>query len=127
VPFRALLAELVDRTPGARGAIFCDYEGESVELALAEPQPAGFEPLSIYDMKICGAQLAAVWIQLDERSRQQKAGRLLELQLGARQGTLHCCSVKDGYYLTLLTAPGPASGRATRALRKIAEQFAQEM
>jgi hypothetical protein len=127
VPFRALLAELVDRTPGARGAIFCDFEGESVELALAEPPPPGFEPLTVYDMKICGAQLAAVWIQLDERSRQQSAGPLLELQLGAPRGTLHCCTVKDGYYLTLLTAPGKASGPATRALRRIAVRFAEEM
>src|SRR5438477_7740603 len=51
VPFRRMLGSLLERTKGARGAVFCDFEGEFVELVIADPA------ISDYDMKICGAQV----------------------------------------------------------------------
>ena len=127
MPFRSLLAELVANAPGARGAIFCDYEGENVDLAVADPQPPRCGPLSNYDLKVCGAQFAAVWLLLQERNRNQGAGSLCELRVRAERGTLLCRSVRDGYYLTLLLSPGPSATTAGLALARTATRFAEEM
>src|SRR5215470_479527 len=58
VPFRRMLDELVARAQGARGAVFCDFEGEFVELVVADPA------LTDYDMKVYGAHMAAAWVNL---------------------------------------------------------------
>jgi hypothetical protein len=127
VPFRQLLGELVAAVPGARGAIFCDYEGESVDLHVAEPQPAGCGALSLYDLKVCGAQLTAAWLLLQERSKDHGAGLLDALRLRTDQGTLLCAAVKGSYYLTLLLAPATPVARAALVLEKAARRFAEEM
>lgn len=127
MPFRALLAELVANAPGARGAIFCDYEGENVDLAVADPQPPRCGPLSVYDLKVCGAQFAAVWLLLQERNQTQGAGSLCELRVRAEHGTLLCRSVKDGYYVTLLLSPSSSATGAGLSLARIALRFADEM
>jgi hypothetical protein len=127
VPFRALLTELVARTPGARGAIFCDHEGESVELALVRAPPPDCEPLTPFDLRICGAQFAAVWLLLEEQSSQKEAGHLQEVKVRSGDGTMLCRVVKDGYYVMLLLAPKSASERSAVELRRLAERFAAEM
>ena len=127
MPFRSLLAALVANAPAARGAIFCDYEGENVDLAVADPQPPRCGELSVYDLKVCGAQLAAVWLLIQERNRQQGAGQLTELRVRAELGTLLCHAVKDGCYLTLLLGPGPRAGSASLLLARTAARFAEEM
>jgi hypothetical protein len=127
VPFRLLLGELVEALPGARGAVFCDYEGESVDLFVAAPQPPGCGPLSEFDLKICGAQLTAVWTLLAERSLEHGAGRVDALHLHTDHGALLCAAVKDGYYVTLLLSPRAATAAARRRLGLLAHRFALEM
>jgi hypothetical protein len=127
VPFRALLRELVTSAPNARGAIFCDYEGENVDLAVADPQPRGCAALSDFDLKVCGASVAASWILLQQHSRAYGAGATLELKIASARGTLLCRSLPDGYYLTLLLAPGPHSEVAASVLRRMAARVEREI
>jgi hypothetical protein len=127
VPFRQLLGALVADVPGARGAIFCDYEGESVDLHVASPQPPGCGELSLYDLKVCGAQLTAAWLLLQDRSKDHGAGRLDSLRLSADHGTLLCAAAKEGYYVTLLLAPRAPTAAAALALARLARVFAGEM
>ena len=127
VPFRRLLAELLALAPGARGAVFCDYEGENVDVAVAEAPPPGCALLSVYDVKVVGAQFAAVWLLLEERGTRQGAGGVRELKLRAERGTMLCHRVKDGYYLALLLGPDPRTELAAAVLRRAAERFALEM
>ena len=127
MPFRELLGALVAGVPGARGAIFCDYEGESVDLFVAAPQPPGCGPLSVYDLKLCGAQLTAVWTMLQECSKANGAGRLDALRLAAEHGTLLCHAAKQGYYVTLLLAPRAQASMAAVAVAELARRFAEEM
>ncbi|HWT86841.1 MAG TPA: hypothetical protein VN177_13775, partial [Myxococcales bacterium] len=61
--FRRILTNLVERARGARGAVFCDQEGESVELVIRDPE------LSEYDMKVFGAQLAPIWMGLQTNAK----------------------------------------------------------
>jgi len=125
--FRSMLTELLAKLPHARAAIFCDHEGESVDWAAAAASPDGARPLSEYDVKICGAQLAASWLLLDERARLEGAGRILELELRAEQGTFLCHAVQDGYYLVVMLSASPGVSRAARTLRAAVPKFAKEM
>jgi hypothetical protein len=127
VPFRELLQGLVDGTPGARGAIFCDHEGEHVELALKAPPPAGCAEMSEWDLKICGAQLAATLLQIEEASQAMQAGAPRELRLTCGEGTLLCRLLPHQYYVLLVIAPGRAAARGSFALRETAQGVAAEM
>jgi len=113
-----MLTSLVERAPGARGAIFCDYEGESVELVLRDAQ------LSEYEMKVFGAQLASVWSDLSTTAKENGAGALVELRVGCAEGSLLCRSLPDGYYVVLLVARGAPSASAAFALRSTAGEIA---
>jgi predicted regulator of Ras-like GTPase activity (Roadblock/LC7/MglB family) len=121
VPFRRVLTTLVERAPGARGAIFCDYEGESVELVLRDAR------LSEYDMKVFGAQLAAAWLDPEADSSECGAGGILELRLWCAEGTLLCRSLREGYYVVLLVAKGAPSGPAGFLLRNAAGEMSREI
>ena len=113
-----MLTTLVERAPGARGAIFCDHEGESVELVLRDPQ------LSEFDLKIFGAQLAAVWMGLSTTAREHGMGTLAEIRVVCARGTVLCRSLPDGYYVALLVGSGSPSAFAAFALRRAAAEIA---
>jgi hypothetical protein len=128
VAFRPALRELVGRVPGARGAVFCDLQGESIDLALAEPSPSGCGDLTEYDLQLAGAQVASAWLNLHRGSVQRGAGSAVELQLHCDAGTLLCRVLREGYYLVLLLAPGkPAAGPAAFALRQAAARVVSEL
>ena len=116
-----MLTALLGRVPGSRGAVFCDHEGESVELAV------GDSGLSEYDMKVYGAQLAAPWLSAQERARDIGAGALLELEASCGAGALLCRSLPDGYYVVLLIGPHARRAPASFALRAAAAEIAQEI
>ena len=102
-----MLTALVKRVPKARGAVFCDHEGESVELVIHD------DTLSEYELKVAGAQLAA--------------GALLELQVGCGAGSLLCRALPEGYYVVLLVGEGGSGASAAFALRSVATQIASEL
>jgi predicted regulator of Ras-like GTPase activity (Roadblock/LC7/MglB family) len=116
-----MLATLVKRVSKARGAVFCDQEGESVELVIHD------DSLSEYELKVVGAQLAAVWVALQDSARDRGAGALLELQVGCGAGSLLCRALPDGYYVVLLVGQGGSGASAAFALRSAANQIASEL
>lgn len=116
-----MLTSLVERAPGARGAVFCDHEGEFVELVVRDPA------LSDYDMRVFGAQMAAAWLNLQTNSTERGAGGIVELRLGCKGGTLLCRSLRDGYYVVLVVAGGQPSAPAAFALRDAAAEIASHL
>jgi hypothetical protein len=121
MPFRRLLTTLLARVRGARGAIFCDYDGEAVELALADPK------LSEYELKVFGAQLAASWMSLGASARGHGAGGLVELRLSCAGGHLLCSALPDGYYVVLVLSRDSASAAAAFELRETSVALAAEL
>ena len=121
MPFRRVLTTLVARAPGARGAIFCDHEGESVELAV---RGGG---LSEYDMKVFGAQMAAAWSSLQQSSGEHRAGSVVEMRVSCAGGTLLCRALRDGYYVVLLLRSGSPQSSAAFFLRDTASALAAEL
>src|SRR5438105_8120606 len=120
VPFRRMLSKLMARAAGARGAVFCDYEGEFVELVISDPA------LSAYDMKVFGAQMAAAWANLQSGSSERGAGGIVEMRLACAAGTLLCRSLRDGYYVVLLLARGIPSAPAAFALEHTAVAMSRD-
>ena len=116
-----MLTALVARVPGARGAIFCDREGESIELVIRD------SALSEYDMKVFGAQVAAPWTAIDASTRERGAGALQEMQAGCVAGSLLCRSLPEGYYVVLLIGPGAPRAAAAFELRAAAAELALEI
>ena len=121
MPFRRLLRGLVERTKGARGAIFCDYEGEFVDLAIGDPT------LSEYELKVFGAQLTASWITLNSAASQRGAGGIIELRLACKNGTLLCNALPDGYYVVLVLRSNQPPAPAAFQLRKTSIELAAEL
>ncbi len=121
VGFREMLDSLVERTRGARGAVFCDFEGEFVELVVRDPG------LSDYDMKVFGAQVAAAWLNAHNGSSQKGAGDIVEMRIGCSGGTLLCRTLRDGYYVVLLLATGASAGVASWALQGTAAEISREL
>ncbi len=116
-----MLSTLIERAPGARGAVFCDFEGEFVELVVNDPV------LSDYDLKVFGATLAAAWLNLQNNSSDRGAGGIVEMRLGCAGGTLLCRSLRDGYYVVLLLARGTPSGAWAFALEHAAAEMAAQL
>ena len=116
-----MLSTLVERAPGARGAILCDYDGEFVELVVRDPE------LSHYDMRVFGAQMAAAWLNVGVRATERGAGGIVELRLTCAGGTLLCRSLRDGYYVVLVVAGGQPSAHAAFELQATVSQLATEL
>ena len=116
-----MLTSLVERVSGARGAVFCDHEGEAVEVVIRDAA------LSEYEMKVVGAQLAAVWLDLTASAQEHVVGPLIELRLGSSAGTLLCRSLPEGYYVVLLVGIGIPGSPAAFALRSAAADIATEL
>jgi predicted regulator of Ras-like GTPase activity (Roadblock/LC7/MglB family) len=117
--FRRLLTALLSRVPFARGAIFCDQEGESIELAIANGR------LTEFELKVFGAQLAAAFVSLDATAKGRGAGGFLEMRLSSDRGSLLACALPDGYYVLLVLDRGSAA--AGFELRRTARELAAEL
>jgi len=116
-----MLTALVGRVPGARGAVFCDHEGESVELVVAD------SAISEYEMKVYGAQMAAPWMSGQALAKESGAGPLLELQANCAAGSLLCRALPDGYYVVLLLRAKAPAAPASFELRAAAEMISREI
>ena len=119
MPFERLLKDLVTRAAGARGAVFCDHEGEFVQLVIQDPA------LTDYDLRCYGAHLAATWLSL--QSGLGGAGGIVELKIDCDGGALLCRALRDGYYLVLLLAHGAATASAAFEMRRVAEAVSREL
>src|SRR5205814_8869503 len=74
--FRGMLTALVKRVPKARGAVFCDHEGESVEPGIHA------DTLSESELKVAGAPPAAACLAVQESARDCGAGAPPDRQAG---------------------------------------------
>jgi predicted regulator of Ras-like GTPase activity (Roadblock/LC7/MglB family) len=116
-----MLASLVDRVRGSRGAIVCDYEGEFVGLTIRDQQ------LTEYELRVVGAQVAAAWLNLHNGASHGGAGAAVEMKVLCPRGTLLCRALRDGYYLVLLLESGSPSGVASFELKRTATEISPEL
>lgn len=117
--FVPILQRLVERVPGALGAVFVDWEGEPVGGFAAE--------LPELEMQIFGAQWGLVWMELRRVFERAAFGEPTELMVDGESSTALVRRVTDRYYVVLAVARGGALGKAQRELLRGADELLAEM
>lgn len=116
--FKEILKKMVDAVPGARGAVFADWEGESVEHYYSGPE---------YDIKLVGAHQGILLNIMGEVSTGCGLGGVRCMLVTTGKGKLLVRPVKDGYYLAMLLGPSASGGLAMRAAETAAAELIDEI
>ncbi len=116
--FGDILRAMVERVPGAVGAVFADWEGEPVD------QFAHIPPL---DIQLVGAHWGVVWSQASQRLARHGLGAVEELLIEGERATVLVRSVTDRYFVVLATRRDAHLGTARRELARGAETLRGEM
>jgi len=119
--FQAILNDLVS-LPGAIGALFLDWEGETVEMLGARPFDA-----DDHDLKILGAYQGIFLTHLREMCERIDTGKPHRFKVEFAATKVLCCDLKDGYYLVLVTDATTNEGVAWQKLAGTREKLLAEM
>lgn len=115
--FGDILKAMVERVPGAVGAVFADWEGEPVDQ---------FAHIPALDIQLVGAHWGVVWSQASERLARH-AGAVEELLIEGERATVLVRSVTDRYFVVLATRREAHLGTARRELLRGAQTLLGEM
>ena len=118
MPFKELLAKLVEGVPGARGAIVADWEGEAVDHA-------GL--MDDYELKVVGAHKGVILNNLREVVRRLDGGRLEELAIATERTQTLVLPLTEEYFLVLSLGREAALGRALFEARRCAARLRAEI
>lgn len=116
--FAAILKSMVDRVPGALGAIFADWEGEMVD------QFAHVPPLEI---QLAGAHWGVVLNQTSMVTSHLGWGGVNELCIEGERGLALIRRVTEGYFVVLAAKKDVHLATALRELERGAVTLRSEM
>jgi predicted regulator of Ras-like GTPase activity (Roadblock/LC7/MglB family) len=116
--FGDILRELVERVPGAVGAVFADWEGEPVD------QFAHIPPIEI---QLVGAHWGVIWSQAAARLGRHGLGALEELFIEGERAIVLVRGVTDRYFVVLATHRDAPLALARRELLRGALTLRREM
>lgn len=117
MPFKTLLKTLVERVPGAQGAIIADWEGESVEHV-------GI--MDDYDLKVIGAHKGVI-LQNMREVVDRLGDDLKEIVITTRQAQTLVMPVTEDYYLVLTIDRSDMLGRALLEARRCIQALYREI
>jgi predicted regulator of Ras-like GTPase activity (Roadblock/LC7/MglB family) len=115
--FGAILKSIVERVPGAIGAVFADWDGEPVD------QFAHIPPLEI---QIVGAHWGIVWHQATQRLS-SRFGAIEELLIEGERAIVLVRAVTPQYFVVLAIKREAHLGTARRELVRGAQTLLEEM
>ncbi len=107
--FKTLLNTLVERVPGAQGAIVADWEGEAVDQA-------GL--MDHYDLKVIGAHKGVILQSMREVVDRLGDDQLKEIVITTDRGQSLILPVTQDYYLVLTLDRSDMLGRALLEARR---------
>src|SRR5262245_56462268 len=110
--FAEILQDMVERIPGAVGAVFADWEGEAVD------QFAHIPPV---DIQLVGAHWGVVLHLAGERLRGAGVGEVEELWIESQNALVLVRTIADRYYVVLTARSGTHLGTARRELARSAQ------
>jgi len=116
--FADILKSMVERVPGALGAIFADWDGEMVD------QFAHIPPL---DIQLVGAHWGVVWSQATQRLGAHALGAVEELLIEGERAIVLVRLVSEGYFVVLATKRDAHLATARRELERGAGILRGEM
>lgn len=118
MPFKSILQNLVERTPGATGAILADWEGEAVEH---------FSHYDDYELKIIGAHKGIILNRVRELQEGIVAGEPQEVVLTTDRAHIITGAVGKEYSLVMTLAADAVVGRALYHFRQSVRELAKEI
>ncbi len=118
MPFKAILKELVESTPGASGAILADWEGEAVD------QHCLYDD---YELKVIGAHKGIILNQMRDLHRGFAAGELREAVIATGQQRVIIGAVGADYSLVMTLEPEAVVGRAMYRFRNATRLLEKEI
>jgi predicted regulator of Ras-like GTPase activity (Roadblock/LC7/MglB family) len=123
--FDVFLQELIDAVPGARGAVFCDPEGETV-TAIGATGRSDRDQVNDFDLRVLGAQFATP-VYLTQRAAEPTWGALRECVVTGKNELLLLHMLPQRYFLILCLEPQALRARGMQQLRSMAARIAAEM
>lgn len=120
--FRGILHELVRSTHGALGAIFVDWEGETVELVTERPLDA-----DDHDLRVIGAYQGIFLTRLREMAEKLPIGTPQRFKIEFEKTMILSCDLKDGYFLVMVVDHEATEGIAWHQLMVCRERLIAEM
>jgi predicted regulator of Ras-like GTPase activity (Roadblock/LC7/MglB family) len=118
VPFKSLLNLLIERVPGAQGAIIADWEGEAVEHV-------GI--MDDYDLKVIGAHKGVILHSMRDVVDRLGDDELKEIIITTKQAQTLVLPVTNDYYLVLTLDRSDMLGRALLEARRCIQALYQEI
>jgi predicted regulator of Ras-like GTPase activity (Roadblock/LC7/MglB family) len=118
MPFKKVLAELIESVPGAQGAIIADWEGEAVDQVAR---------IDDYELKVIGAHKGVILNNLRHVIRRLDGGNLEELVIATEKTQTLVLPLTDEYFLVLTLGRGAALGRGLFAARRCATRLKAEI
>jgi predicted regulator of Ras-like GTPase activity (Roadblock/LC7/MglB family) len=111
---------MVDRVPGALGAVFADWEGEAVDQV-------AHVSVSTMEIKLAGAHWGVVLALATDHLRQAGAGAIEEMWIEGERALVLVRRVTERYFVVLAARRGAHLGHARRELEDGARTLAGEM
>ena len=118
MPFKALLNSLIERVPGAQGAIIADWEGEAVDHVGV---------MDDYDLKVIGAHKGVILHNMREVVDRLGDDELKEIIITTEQAQTLVLPVTKDYYLVLTLDRSDVLGRALMEARRCIQALYQEI
>ncbi len=116
--FKEILKKMVDAVPGTKGAVFADWEGESVDFHYLGPED---------DIKLVGAHQGILLNIMGEVSAGCGLGEVRTMLITTGKGKLLVMPIKDGYYLAVLLKQSASGALAIRAAETAAARLMEEI
>lgn len=118
MPFKKILKDLVDATPGATGAILVDWEGEAVE------QYCHFDE---FEMKIIGAHKGIILTRLRQLHSGLQAGEVEEIVITAGGQRHLIAPIGADYFLVMTTDRSALHAVAVQKARIAVDMLKKEI
>lgn len=116
--FTPILQRVVERVPGAIGAIFADWDGEAVDLVGKRAKD---------EIQLIGAHYGIILNNVQAVLRLFHFGEAEEIVLQHERMDLLVTTVAEGYYIVLAVTAGGHLATALRETRECATGLRREM
>ncbi len=116
--FAEVLAELVGGTPGAMGAVFIDWEGESVDQ---------FGHIPELDIRLMGAHWGIILNQIKSLTDKHALGQPRSIMLSSEQADVIIQTITEDYCVVLTMKKGSHLATAMRELDRAVESIRKMM
>lgn len=118
MPFKALLGNMVQRVPGAQGAILADWEGEAVDqVGLMDD----------YDLKLIGAYKGVILTNLRDVANRLNHDQLKEIIITTERAQMIVLPVTLDYFLVFTLNRSDVMGRALFEARRCIQALQREI